>query len=327
MTDFRNHLRAIDPVAGDPYRPDAAALSARVLAAGPPRRVRLPLAFRAGWSLAAAGTAALTAGLVALLGVAPSLPVLAYGGPAVATPVFATVLGSAATHATPSSTWRPRDDGLGAGPSLGTAYQIQVTGPNLATTIELGAAFGVVGSIGAYNGAVFTETGADGSRLVYDALTPVPTWQYRAGASARLSVAELARLIARQRWDYAVAVPSRTGTATVEVRGEPSTLSLDVTVRGGRVVAASGPAFRVVATQDYPLASPSSALVRAVADTPPHGRATVSVTTARYALTPLVASGATWLLPAYRYRGFTATGTTWRGTAVALQPRYLVERR
>ena len=325
MSEHLHELRAADPVAGQPYRVDSATLVARVVATTTPRP-RLSGLFRAGLAGAAGLAALLTAAGTAVIGTAPSLPALALGGGVVEAPVVAAagVARSVPSPLTTTARWRLRADGLGPGPSLATAYEVAVPGPNLATTIALGTAFGVVGSIGGYNGTSFVETGIGGSRLTYDASLPVATWSYSAGTAAHLSVADLARLIGARHWGYAVDLPTTSGSAPVLVEGQTSQLRVELTVHDGRVSAASGPAFLVVATRDYPLSSPARALRGALSDPSPTPPTSVAVRGADVTLAPYTASGAGWLLPAYRYRGLTANGTTWRGTAVAVAPRYLV---
>ncbi len=335
MSEDLHELRAADPVAGRPYRVDPAALVARVVAttAARPRPSGL---FRVGLAGAASLAALLTAAGAAVIGTAPSLPTLALGGgavvgapvvgaPVVEAPVVAAAgVARSATSPSPiAPRWRPHADGLAPGPSLATAYEVAVPGPNLATTIALGTAFGVVGSIGGYNGTSFVETGIGGSRLTYDASLPVATWSYSAGTAAHLSVADLARLIGTRHWGYTVTLPATSGSAPVLVEGQSTQLRVAVTVRDGRVSAASGPAFLVVATRDYPLAAPARALSGAHADPSPTTPTSVAVRGAEVTLAPYTASGAGWLLPAYRYRGVTASGAPWRATAVAVAPRYL----
>lgn len=309
MRDAFEALAAQDPAAVAYQHPDPAALVARIGADH--RRVALPGRFRLAIAAAAGVSGLVTVGLVAALSVNPALPMLAFA-PTPA-PVFAaTKSAQSPTTAGVAMSVRPVAGHFGPGDSLASAYQLMVPAAGLDATMGLGAALGVVGTIGGYNGTVFNETGASGSRITYDTTTGIGEWRYSAGSSTGLSPLRFAAAIAKQRWGYAVELGRRTGSSPVIVDGSVTTLRVTFTVHDGRVVAASGPAFIVTAMVNYRLRSPNDALAATYSEHP-----TVATSVALSWSLYTTADYFEWLLPTFVFHGHSGT-RPWTGQSLAV---------
>lgn len=310
MRDAFEALAAQDPAAVAYQHPDPAALVARIGADH--RRVALPGRFRLAIAAAAGVSGLVTVGLVAALSVNPALPMLAFA-PTPA-PVFAaTKSAQSPTTAGVAVPERPVAGHFGPGDSLASAYQLMVPAAGLDATMGLGAALGVVGTIGGYNGTTFSETGASGSRITYETTTGIGRWRYSAGSTTGLSPARFAAAIARQRWGYTVGLDTRTGSSPVLVDGSATTLRVSLTVHDGRVVAASGPAFVVAAMVNYRLRSPNDALATTYTERPTVATS-VALAWSPYALT----DGFVWLLPTFVFRGHSGA-RAWTGLSLAVR--------
>ena len=298
-----------DPVNTAYHHPDPASLAARITATG--RRTSLPGRFRLAVAAAATASGVVTVALVAMLSVAPTLPLLAFA-PNPTTFAAAKTVEGTATSAAPSVA-RPVAGTFGPGDSLASAYQLMVPGSGLTATMGLGAALGVVGTIGGYNGTVFSETSATGARVVYDTTTGLAQWRFQAGTASGPTPAQLAAAIARQRWDYTVTIHSTSAANPVVVNGSTTTLAVRVTVRHGHVVTASGPAFVVTAMTNYRLRSPTAALA-ALSTTQPTTATSVVLSWSAYTL----ADHLEWLLPTFVYRGH-SENRAWTGQSLEVQ--------
>ena len=309
MRDAIEALVDEDPASAAYHHPDPVSLAARIIAAG--RRPTLPGRFRLAVAAAVAASGVVTVALVATLNAVPTLPLLAF---AANPPTFAAAKTAEGTVAnTAASTARPVAGTFGPGDSLASAYQLLVPTSGLTATMRLGAALGVVGTIGGYNGTVFTETSATGARVVYDTTTGLAQWRFQAGTASGPSPAQLAAAITRQRWGYTVTIESTTATNPVVVDGSTTTLAVRVTVHNGHVVTASGPAFVVTALTDYRLRSPTDALA-ALSTTEPTTATSVQLSWSAYTL----ADHMEWLLPTFVYRGHSG-GRAWTGQSLAIQ--------
>ena len=264
MRDAFEALAAQDPAR--PYQHgDPAALVARITADR--RRARLPGRFRLAVAAAASVSGLVTVGLVVALSVAPTLPLLAFA-PTPAPAFAATKSAQSPTTAGVAAPARPVAGRFGPADSLASAYQLMVPESGLNATMGLGAALGVVGTIGGYNGTVFSETGASGSRITYDTTNGIGQWRYSAGSSAGLRPLRFDAAIAKQRWGYHADFGLQSGSSPVVVDGSATTLRVTFTVHDGRVVAASGPAFIVTAMVNYRLRSPNDALAATYSEHP-----------------------------------------------------------
>lgn len=314
MRDAFEALAAEDPAAAAYHHGDLAGLTARIVSTRT-RTARAPRAFRTAIAAVVAATGAMTAALVALLAAGPTLPVLAFAAPRPAT------LYAAAKTATPSvgTVMRrrplamPVTGALGPAPSLAAAYRVTLPGTSLRVVERLAGSLGVVGSIGAYNGTVFSETSRAGARVVYDTSSGLATWRYQSGTTPGLTVAELEQAIADEHWAYRVAVASRGGAAAVVVDGSVTALRVTTTVRRGHVVDASGPAFRVAASVNYPLRSPTGALA-GLTSVAPTRATSYSLSWSAYTLS----DSTIWLLPTFVFRGRTG-GHPWTASALAVK--------
>ena len=310
MRDAFEALAAQDPAR--PYQHgDPAALVARITADR--RRARLPGRFRLAVAAAASVSGLVTVGLVAALSVAPTPPLLAFAPTPSPTPAFAaTKSAQSPTTAGVAAPARPVAGRFGPDDSLASAYQLMVPESGLNATMGLGAALGVVGTIGGYNGTVFSETGTSGSRITYDTTIGIGQWRYSAGSSAGLSPWRFAAAIAKQRWGYHADIGRRTGSSPVVVDGSATTLRVTFTVHDGRVVAASGPAFIVAAMVNYRLRSPNDALAATYSEHP-----TVATSVALSWSLYTTADHFEWLLPTFVFHGHSGT-RAWTGESLAV---------
>ena len=309
MRDAFEALGDQDPAIAAYHHPDPASLVARIAAVG--RRPALPTPFRLAVAAAASVSGLVTVALVVALNATPALPQLAFAPNPTTFAAAKTAQGAGVSAAPPSA--RPVAGTFGPGDSLASAYQLMVPASGLTATMGLGAALGAIGTIGGYNGTVFTETGATGARVVYDTTAGLAQWRFQAGTASGPSPAQLAAAIARQRWGYTVTIGPRTAANPVVVDGSTTTLSVRVIVRDGHVVAASGPAFVVTALTDYRLRSPTDALA-ALSTTEPTTATSVQLSWSAYTL----ADHMEWLLPTFVYRGHSG-GRAWTGQSLAIQ--------
>lgn len=311
MPDAFTALAAQDPATPPYHHPDPAHLASRI-AAAPAPRASLSRRFRLAVAAAVATSGLVTVGLVAAITATPALPLLAFA-PSPATTFAAAKTAAGSTLFTAPSPSRPVAGSFGPGDSLASAYQLMVAAPSLTATMNLGAALNVVGTIGGYNGTVFTETGQSGSRITYETTTGLARWRYQAGTTPGLSVGDFAAALDRQRWGYDVKIPTKSAASPVVVDGSSTTLSVRVTVRDGRVVAASGPAFVVAALTDYRLRSPNAALA-ALASVRPTTATSVELSWSTYTL----ADHLVWLLPTFVYHGRSGD-RGWTGESLAVE--------
>ncbi|MHB8333876.1 MAG: hypothetical protein ACYDEH_03090 [Acidimicrobiales bacterium] len=309
MRDAFEALVDQDPASTAYHHPDPASLAAQIAATG--RRTSLPGRFRLAVAAAATASGVVTVALVAMLSAAPTLPLLAFAPNPTTFAVAKTAQGTI-TSATPSVA-RPVAGTFGPGDSLASAYQLMVPASGLTATMGLGAALGVIGTIGGYNGTVFTETSATGARVVYDTSTGLAQWRFQAGTASGPSPAQLAAAIARQRWGYTTTIESTSATNPVVVDGSTTTLAVRVTVRHGHVITATGPAFVVTTLTNYRLRSPTDALA-ALSTTQPTTATSVVLSWSAYTL----ADHLEWLLPTFVYHGHSGN-RVWTGQSLAVR--------
>ncbi len=313
MRDAFETLAAHDPAAVDYRHPDPARLAARIAATGV-HRPTLPVRFRLAVAAAATVSGVATIALVAAITAAPTLPILAFATtstPASA-PTFAAAKSAQGATAVQSPTARPVAGSFGPQEPLGTAYQLMVPASSLTATMDLGAALRVVGTIGGYNGTVFTETSATGARVTYETTTGIARWSFAVGTEPGPTPARFAAAIASQHWGYNVTVGTRTESSPVVVDGSTTTLRVRVTIRDGRVIAADGPAFIVSALSNYRLRSPTDAL-RTLSSARPTTATSVELSWSLYTL----ADHTVWLLPTFVYRGHSGV-RAWAGQSLAV---------
>lgn len=312
MRDAFDALAAQDPAITPYHHPDAAQLAARITVASS-RPPSLSYRFRLAVAAAVTASGLATAGLIAALAAAPTLPLIGFAAnPTSAFAPMKTAQGLTATAARPSLA-RPVAGSFGPGESLGTAYQLMVPASSLTATMRLGAALDVVGTIGGYNGTVFTETSPTGARVTYETTTGLARWRFSAGSAPGPSPTQLAAALARQHWGYRADVGSRTGSSPVVVDGSTTTLRVRVTVRDGHVVTADGPAFVVAALTDYPLRSPTDAL-GSLTSARPTTATSVVLSWSPYTL----ADHLEWLLPTFVYSGRSGA-RAWTGESLAVR--------
>jgi len=392
VSDFEDRLAALDPAAGTSYQHrDLGALISRITAQPVTRKVGL-------WrriELKLAGTlvtgALVGAATVALVQGGASLPVLAIQnavGTTAPKAFGAAASGAMQIYARFNFSAGP---GLTATTPTSPSYELQVPSSATSEASRVAAIFGVTGSpVNASGSSDWLVTDSSGATLDYSNVG-VPQWTYTSATSTNASTADLPsqatlagdvqRYLKLLGYGYTLSAPSfgtttsssDTGTVnststedvtyTVDVAGVSTDQSLSFSVDANNdVVSASGPAFGVGSTTNYPLQSlaagvsalnaeqqsrfpttapttstPSTgsgagASPGAATTTPttPSGPPVVNVTLHADSLTLQtyqLTDGSLWLLPVYNYSGTekTADGSTSSGTwdELAVNPKYV----
>jgi hypothetical protein len=355
--------------------------SQRLTAPGPVwRRFQLKMAG------ALAASALLTVGAIAALqGAGTALPLLALQSAAhrAAPGALKSTFGAMVVRLKYNFTAGP---GLALSTPAGLSYELQIPSDVSAEALRIAAVFGVTGNPLTITGSTSNATITDpsGRSLGYES-SGLPQWYYSVAsppvAPATASDTSNADLpshatlegdvrgdLAKLGYGYSVSSPSFStstvtttnadGTAqqttsnesvtyTVEVDGIATDQSVDFSVdANNNVVYASGPAFSVASTSNYPLQSPTQGVGALNAEqqsgSPSNSDASsttstslagppildvtltsVSLSLATYQLT----DGTSWLLPVYEYVGQTANadGTSSSGNwyELAVDPSYV----
>ncbi len=182
------------------------------------------------------------------------------------------------------------------------AAQLVAPGAPLTVLETLARLFDVSGLFSVYNSTAYAVVAPSGAVVSYDTSTGIGQWSYRSAGSSGPPFAAVRALLAH--WGLSVPAPRATSASLpVTVTGEPTTLVVTVRTRGGRVLAAAGPAFVVPTHRPVPLVGPS-AVARGLDATARAGAPTVVVRSVQLTWSPYLLSDATtWLLPAYRFTG------------------------
>jgi hypothetical protein len=335
---------------------------------------------------ALAASALVTVGAIAALqGAGTVLPLLALqsaghsAAPGALKPTLGTMMVRVKYHFTAAP-------GLALSTPTALSYELQIPSDVSTEALRIAAVFGVTESPLTISGnsSSATVTDPSGRSLDYES-SGVPQWNYSlpsppvapatASDTSNADLPSHATLegdvhgdLAKLGYGYSVSSPSFStwavtttnadGTAqqttsnesvtyTVEVDGIATDQSVDFSVdANNNVVYASGPAFSVTSTSNYPLQSPtqgvaalnaeqqngslSSSNASSTTSTSPAGPpivdvnlTSVSLSLATYQLT----DGTSWLLPAYDYTGVTANtdGTSSSGDwyVLAVDPSYV----
>lgn len=390
MSDFEDRLAALDPVAGTSYQHrDLDALISRITEQPVTRKIGL-------WrriELKLAGTlvtgALVGAATVALVQGGSSLPVLAIQnavGTTAPKAFGAAASGAMQIYARFNFTAGP---GLTATTPTNLSYELQIPSSAASEASRVASIFGVSGSpVNASGSSDWLVTDSSGATLDYSNVG-VPQWTYTSATSTNASSADVPSqttlagdvqsYLKKLGYGYTLSAPSfgtttsssDTGTSSttstedvtysVDVGGVATDQSLSFSVDANNgVVSASGPAFSVGTTTNYPLQSlaagvsalnaeqqsrfPSttpttgapgsgSGVQPGTTDTTPTtqvGPPVVNVTLNADALslaTYQLTDGSLWLLPVYDYTGteITADGSTSSGTwnELAVDPTYV----
>lgn len=389
MSDFEDRLAALDPAAGPSYQHrDLDTLISRITSQPVARKGRLWHQIELKLAGALIAGALVSAGSLALFQGGVALPVLALqsasGANAPKSP-GSTASGAMQIYEKFNFIAGP---GLSATTPTSLSYELQVPSSGANEASRVAAIFGVVGPVSTSGGSTdFAVTSASGASLDY-ANTGVPQWSYSASPSATSTdttlgdlpsrstfTSDVQRYLTKLGYGYTISAPSfgtttssvgaaSTATSTedvtytVDVKGMSTDQSVNFSVdANNNVVSASGPAFSVGATFDYPLQSlaagvsalnaaqqsrfptpttatgppTTNAVGGASAPTAaPSGPPVVNVTLDADTLsleTYQLTDGTSWLLPVYNYTGTetslngSTSSATWNELAV--DPRYV----
>lgn len=383
MSDFEDRLAALDPAAGASYRHrDLDALISRITSQPVARK-------RRRWhtiELKLAGTliagALVTAGSLAIVqGAGTALPVLALKSPSAAQTFKGAVHSAAGAMQVYERFDFTAGSGLGAAVPTNLSYELKIPSSPASEAARVASIFGVSGAPvnASGDGLDWTVTGSSGHALDY-ASAGIPQWTFSTTSltsstgyfpSRTTLAADVQRYLTRLGYGYTLSAPSfgtTTSSATSSATSAPgSTSTEDVTYSvdvdgsstdqyvsfsvdaNNNVVSASGPAFSVATTSNYPLQSPAAGVdalnveqqgrfpatspatsAGGSTNTTPSGPPVVNVildadtiTLETYQLT----DGSLWLLPVYDYSGTSvgvdgslSTGTWYE---LAVDPSYV----
>jgi hypothetical protein len=392
VSDFEDRLAALDPAAGQPYQHrDLDSLISRITSVTTSAKGRAWHNFQLKIASTLVASALVTAGAISALQGSGSLPMLALqstsgaGSAPRASGAFSRASGAMEIYA--------KFD-FSAGTALSTttptsaSHQLLIPSNPSDETLRIAGIFGLTGSLVNASDAStdWTVSDASGTSLQY-VNSGVPEWTYSANASGSSSLSDLPSrstlegdvesYLAKLGYGYSISSPSfGTTTSTNDSSSPTSTSTEDVTYSvdvdgvgtdqyltfsvdaANDIVSASGPAFSVASTQNYPLQSYTSAVNALNAaqqskfptssstpestttganpsgtnetTTPPSGPPIVdvtlnaaSITLETYELT----DGSMWLLPVYVFTGVEtgANGTVSGGNwfELALDPSYV----
>jgi hypothetical protein len=393
VSDFEDRLAALDPAAGQPYQHrDLDLLISRITSVTTPAKSRVWRNFQLKVASTLVASALVTTGAIAALQGSSGLPVLALQSTsgAASTPRAPSDFGPGASSA--MEIYAKFDFSVGPGLSSTTptsdSYQLFIPSSASSEGSRIAAIFGITGAPvnSSDNSTDWTVTNASGSSLNY-ANSGVPEWSYSTNESSNSSLNELPSRVALENdvqsylgklgFGYSVSTPVFGTTTTTNNNSTPSSSSTeDVTYSvdvdnvstdqyvnfsvdaANQVVSASGPAFSVASTLNYPLQSFTSAVSALNAaqqskypsaspipntstggvnsgsstttSTPPSGPPIVDVTLNSASLTLAayqLTDGSMWLLPVYSFAGVetSANGTISSGNwyELALDPSYV----
>jgi hypothetical protein len=393
VSDFEDRLAALDPVAGQPYQHrDLDALISRITSRPATSKSRWWQNLQLKLSGTLIAGALVTAGSVALFqGPNVTLPVLALQATSgVDTPATS---GSGYTGAMEIYVKFnfSAGPGLSATTPTNASYQLQIPSGGSAETSRLAQIFGISGSPvnTSGDGVDWSVTDSSGSSLDY-ANSGVPQWSYSASPSTTAMNSTLSDLpsqstlandvqhyLSMMGYGFSVSAPSFGTSSATDATSANSTSTEDVTYTvdvdgmstdrsvsfsvdaNNKVVNASGPAFNVASTTNYPLQSlaagvsalnveqqkkypatstPSTPSTSPSTDagssdttsTTPTGPPIVdvtlnsdSITLETYQLT----DGSVWLLPVYNYEGvernIDGSSSTGSWYELAVDPTYV----
>jgi hypothetical protein len=387
VSDFEDRLAALDPAAGPSYQHrDLDALISRITTQPVVRKRRL-------WhkiELKLAGTlitgALVTAVSVAVFQGGSGLPVLAIqsaSGVKAPNAFGSAAAGTMQVYERFNFTAGP---GLTATTPTSPSYELKIPSNATSEAARVAAIFGATGTpVNASGSSDWLVSSSSGATLDYSNIG-IPQWMYTGATSTNASTADLPsqatlagdvqRYLKQLGYGYRLSAPSfgtttssndtsttsatstEDVTYTVDVDGIATDQSFSFSVDANNVVvSASGPAFSVGTTTNYPLQSlaagvsalnaeqqsrfPSttpttgtgSGVQPGTTDTTPTKQAgppVINVTLDADALslaTYQLTDGSLWLLPVYNYTGteITADGTTSTGTwnELAVNPNYV----
>lgn len=382
MSDFEDRLTALDPAAGQPYQyRDLDALITRITSQPVVAKSRRWQGIHLRISGTLLAGALVVAGAVALNGTS-GLPVLALQSTtATHTPQRFAPASSSAMAIDETLHFTPGPE-LNATSPTSHSYELAVPASAAVETARLATIFDVTGTPvnTSGDGVDWSVTNSSGATLDY-ANSGVPEWSYAAATSklptdAPVSdlpsqttlASDVQRVVAKLGYGYTISSPNfatttssdsttmsststRDVTYTVDVDGTNTDQTLSFSVDSNNdVVNASGPAFAVASTLNYPLESavegvdalnaahanslPSTSPLSSTPSTSPASSPTsspvVQITLNNDSLaleTYQLTNGSLWLLPEYEYQGEgtgldgSPTSGTWY--ALALEPSYV----